>query len=102
MKKYNKLVRDRIPAIIKGKGEIAVTHIASEEEYRTKLKEKLREEVEEFSKDVNTDELADILEVVYALADSISLSREDLEKIRDTKARERGAFKERIILDEVQ
>lgn|GEM_PF-7022997 len=49
--RYDKLVLDLIPDIIRLKGETPVTHIADEEEYGRRLKEKLREEVEEYIKD---------------------------------------------------
>ena len=98
--KYNKLVRDRIPEIIRQRGDVPVTHIADDAEYWKKLKEKLREEVEEFSKDGSEEELADILEVIYAICDFRKIDREKLELARKRKAKERGGFKSKIILDE--
>lgn len=59
--KYNKLIRDKIPEIIAAQGEQAITHVATPEEYAMKLKEKLGEEVAEYLKDGNAEELADIL-----------------------------------------
>jgi predicted house-cleaning noncanonical NTP pyrophosphatase (MazG superfamily) len=99
MKRYNKLVRDKIPEIIRQKGDIPMTHVANNEEYWQKLKEKLKEEVEEFDKDGNEEELADILEVVYAISDFRKIDRSELENLRKKKAKERGAFKDKIILD---
>ncbi len=99
MKTYKKLVRDKIPAIIRGKGDTARIHFASQSEYWKKLLEKLGEEVQEFKKDSNGDELADILEVIYAIRDFKKISPTKLEKIRKAKAEKRGAFKKRIILD---
>jgi len=100
--KYNKLVRDKIPEIIKGKGAVPITHIASDKEYQQKLKAKLQEEVDEFLKDSNKEELADILEVVYALCDLYKIDKDELEKLRKEKAKKRGAFKNKIILDEIK
>ena len=100
--KYNKLVRDKIPEIIKSTGKIPLTHIASDEEYFLKLKEKLQEEVDEFLKDDNPEELADILEVVYAISEFKKTSKEELESIRKNKAEKRGTFKGKIILEETK
>jgi len=100
--KYNKLVRDRIPEIIRCRGDVAVTHVASKKEYWKKLKEKLREEVEELMEDGSDieDEIVDILEVVYAICDFKKINRTNLEKLRKKKAKKRGGFKKKIILDE--
>lgn len=100
--KYNKLVRDKIPEIIRKKGEIPVMHIADDGEYQRKLKEKLKEEVDEYIKNPEEHELADILEVIYAICDSKKIDRKTLELVRKKKAEERGGFKERIILDETK
>ena len=97
---YNKLIRDKIPEIIKEKGQTAITHIASDEEYWAKLKEKLSEEIQEFLKDENPEEIADVLEVIYAILNFKNISREEIEKIRQEKAEKRGGFKDKIILEE--
>jgi predicted house-cleaning noncanonical NTP pyrophosphatase (MazG superfamily) len=102
MMKYNKLVRDKIPERIVKSGKHPVTHTATESEYWLKLQEKLREEVDEFIKDGNSEELADILEVINAISDYKKISRDELEVLRKKKAEERGAFSSRIILDETK
>ncbi|MBS3149378.1 nucleoside triphosphate pyrophosphohydrolase [Candidatus Woesearchaeota archaeon] len=100
--KYNKLVRDKIPEIIRNKDQIAITHIANDEEYYLKLQEKLKEEVEEFLESNNNDELADILEVIYAICDKKGINKEKLEELRIIKNKKRGGFKNKIILDETK
>ena len=100
--RHNKLVRDRIPEIIRNNGSEPVTHIASNDEYWKKLKEKLQEEVNEFREDSNKKELADILEIIYTICDHKGISLESIEAIRKQKAEERGAFREKIILDETR
>lgn len=102
--KYNKLVRDKIPEILKNQiKKIPITHIAeNDKEYWQKLKEKLQEEIEEFVESEDENELADILEVIYAICDFKNINMKELDKIRIKKASERGEFKKRIILDEVK
>lgn len=100
--KFNKLVRDRIPEIIQSKGIIPVTRIASEEEYHQKLRAKLQEEVDEFLENSNEEELADILEVVFALCDHHQIDKDRLELLRKDKAEKRGKFQNRIILEETK
>lgn len=96
---FNKLVRDNIPEIIKQNGENPITHIADDNEYWLKLKEKLQEEVDEFMKDSNEEELADILEVIYAICDFKKINKKNLEELRIKKAVKRGGFSKKIILD---
>lgn len=98
--KYNKLVRDKIPGIIKEKGGTPITHVADDKEYWEKLKEKLQEEVAEFIESETIEELADIQEVFEAIMNYKNFSRDELQEAKDEKAEERGAFNERIILEE--
>ena len=95
---YNKLVRDKIPQIIAAQGGKAECRVLSNEEYALFLEAKLDEEVAEFHRDKNVEELADILEVVYALAASIGCSREELMEIYEKKHKDRGGFENRILL----
>jgi len=99
---YNKLVRDNIPEIIKKENKIPVTHIANDEEFWEKLKEKLQEEVSEFLKNSTEEELADILEVINNICYFKNINKSKLERIRRKKAKERGEFKKRIILEEIK
>lgn len=98
--RYEKLVRDKIPEIIRAKGGDVKIHIAEMAEYEEKLKSKLKEEVEEFLKDDSPEEIADILEVLRAIADLKNFDWSHIEDIRKKKKEERGAFIQRIILDE--
>ena len=98
MKIYNKLVRDKIPQIIEDKGGQAQIRILSDEEYRIYLEAKLDEEVGEYHRDQTPEELADILEVVYALTENLGYSQEELQALREKKAAERGGFRDRVFL----
>ncbi len=99
MRRYNKLVRDKIPKIIVSKGGIAITHIAKDSEYWMKLKEKLLEEVNEFLSSESLEEIADILEVLDAICEYKKFRKKKLGRIKRDKAKERGCFKNRIILE---
>ena len=95
-----KLVRDRIPEIIRARSDRPHIRVADDQEILGRLADKLVEEAQEVrdaDREHQAEELADALEVIYALAGEISLTREGLEKIRADKAAERGAFRDRII-----
>lgn len=102
MKKYHKLVRDRIPEIIQGTGKIAIFEkITDKGEYLDRLLTKLSEEMEEFRISHEPEELADLLEVIHSLAALVDCSPEQLEELRRQKQKERGGFQERILLVQV-
>ncbi len=95
-----KLVRDRIPQIIREDGAEPIVRTADPEEYRSRLRDKLGEEVAEFlaaDEAGALEELADVLEIVRALAADLGVAPDQLEKIRESKARERGGFTQRVV-----
>lgn len=98
--KYNKLVRDNIPEYIRSKGVEPVIHTTMDAEYWDKLKEKLSEEVQEFSESESTEELADILEVIEAIQEYKKFDPLEVQNVKAEKAAKRGTFTKRIILDE--
>jgi predicted house-cleaning noncanonical NTP pyrophosphatase (MazG superfamily) len=98
---YDKLVRDRIPEIIEKSGKEFVIHKASDEEYKTKLLEKVVEELEEFKEKPCEEEIADILEVIDSIIDYYGFDKEKIEVIQGQKRNEQGGFKEKVILEKV-
>ena len=99
--KYYKLVRDRIPEIIMQSGKCPVSSILSDEAYLAKLDEKLNEELAEYQESKSMEELADLLEVIRAVAVARGSSMDEVESIRRDKAAKRGGFVKRILLSEV-
>lgn len=96
-----KLVRDRIPEIIESSGKTCTVEILSDEDYLRMVDAKLDEELAEYHKDQNIEELADLLEVIYAAAKARGYSTEHLEAVRAEKAAKRGAIDKKILLKEV-
>jgi predicted house-cleaning noncanonical NTP pyrophosphatase (MazG superfamily) len=99
--KYDKLIRDRIPEIIELKGKKAVVEVLDDDSYVRYLDKKLGEELEEYLESGSVEELADLVEVIYALLDAKEISFEEFEKMRLAKAGERGAFRKKLLLKEV-
>ena len=99
---YNKLVRDRIPEIIRNNGQICNTRILSDVEYISALDEKLREEINEYQESRSIEELADIFEVLCALAAYGGFSKEELITAQEQKRADRGGFEGKIFLLDVR
>lgn len=99
--KYNKLVRDRIPEIIEASGKNCVTEILSDEDYLCMIDAKLDEELAEYHKDQNIEELADLIEVIYAATKARGHTLEQLEAARAEKAAKRGIFQKKLLLKKV-
>lgn len=101
---YNKLVRDRIPDIIRQAGNRPATRIAADAELPALLEEKLVEELAELQEPGanRAEELADILEVVLAMAAREGLSPGQLYALRHKKRDERGGFDDGVVLEWVE
>ena len=101
---YNKLVRDNIPNIIQSKGEEAIVRILDDVDYKNELEKKLLEEyneVLESSNEQRIEELADMLEVIRALAKLENKTLEDVIECANAKSEKRGAFERRVFLEKV-
>lgn len=100
---FNKLVRDNVPSIIEAKGEVAVTRILGDDEFKQELYKKLLEESNEVVKSVSKDELllelADVLEVLKAIARLENKSLDDIIEVAEEKKKKRGAFEKRVFLE---
>ena len=102
---YKKLVRDRIPEIIKANGENPITRVLDDMEYKEELEKKLHEEyleVLDAAGDSRIEELADMLEVMEALASVENKTLEDVLSVKAKKQEKRGAFKDKIYLEGVE
>lgn len=100
--RYHKLVRDRIPEIIASSGKQCVCRPLSDEAYITMLDAKLNEELAEYQESKSMEELADLLEVIRAVARARGSSFDEVEAIRQDKTARRGGFEQKILLVEVK
>ena len=102
---YGKLVRDKIPEIIKSNGEQPITKILSFDEYKVELEKKLLEECNEVlvsSGEDRIEELADLLEVMMSLCMIENKSFDDVVEVCKTKRLKRGGFDKKIYLSDVE
>lgn len=102
MKICNKLVRDNIPDICLKNGQMPKTFILDDEAYGRELRKKLLEEVNEYLDSGETEELADITEVIDALSVLGGASFEKVLEIKNKKAETNGRFEKRIFLETVE
>lgn len=102
VKIYNKLVRDRIPEIIEADGRMCTTEILLDDRYLQMLDANLNEELAEYQESKSLEELADLLEVMRAVASTRGWNWEQVEQVRQEKAAQRGGFEKNIFLKEVR
>ena len=94
--KEGKLVRDRIPEIIVADGKKPITRILDNDEYLRELDKKLNEEIAEYQADKSLEEMADVLEVLFAICEARGHSVEELMEVRNAKKEKRGGFEQKI------
>ena len=100
---YNKLVRDKIPEIIKNSGQTPVYRKITGDELEAAAKQKLREEVEEFlASDMDIEEMADIFEVIGLLMDINGWTYDQIGQVQLDKEKRRGSFHNRILLERTE
>jgi predicted house-cleaning noncanonical NTP pyrophosphatase (MazG superfamily) len=100
MMEFNKLVRDKIPDIIKANNETPHYRIIeNDDEYLQALFQKDTEEGAELAQDLSLEELADKLEVLYAIAKTRGYTPEQIEQTRLEKFAKRGGFEDRVFLE---
>ena len=98
MIEFDKLIRDKIPEIIEKSGKKCIVEEIDSETYIQYLDQKLNEELAEYQADKSLEELADLLEVMYAVVTARGYSVEELERLRMEKAEKRGSFEKRLRL----
>lgn len=99
---YNKLVQSKIQGIIKEQGKNTITHVADNEKYKNKLREKLLEELNKFLKDNKVGQRIDIFEVMITINNLNGWDLKKILKLQEQKRKERGSFEKRIILNKIK
>lgn len=103
---YNKLIRDKIPDIIKKENKKFNIRILDDEEFKFEIIKKIGEEYQELLNSKNNDEeieeLADLFELIITLSGVFDLSLDELNTYRMTKKEKRGGFDEKIFLIDVE
>jgi predicted house-cleaning noncanonical NTP pyrophosphatase (MazG superfamily) len=97
----NKLVRDKVPSFIMENGETPCFRLLEDDEFMEALNAKLLEEVTEYQKSQNLEELADILQVIMTISEVLGGGIKELEYIRYEKAVDRGTFRTRLFLESI-
>ena len=102
MTPYNKLVRDQVPGTLRAAGHKVTTRTIQGAELLKALRAKIDEEVAEYDAAPDDEqaalELADLLEVVMALAKLRGFNEAAVQQLREAKAAQRGRFERALFL----
>jgi predicted house-cleaning noncanonical NTP pyrophosphatase (MazG superfamily) len=99
---YDKLIRDKIPEILKNKGIKFQSHVANDDEFIYKLHQKLLEEATEFKNDPNIEEYIDVLEILDTIKKTHNFKNDEIIITKRNKKNNKGGFKDKIILDSTE
>ena len=97
-KKYNKVIRDKIPEIIADSGKKYDLKQLDDASFLAEIEKKLIEEVDEYAESKDVEELADLLEVIYRISELRGVNSDELDEIRKDKAEKRGRFTNNLFL----
>ena len=102
IKRYNKLIRDRILEIIKAAGEKPYWRVLGRKEYTKEIKKKILEEAKELievkKKEEIINEIVDIQELIDILVSELGLTKSEIQKQQKIKNKKRGGFKKKLFL----
>ncbi len=102
VKKYNKLIRDRILEIIKAAEERPHWRVLNKKEYLKEIKKKILEEAKELTKAKNkkevVNEIIDIQELIDVLTSELGLTKTGIKRQQKIKNKKRGGFKKKLFL----
>jgi len=102
IRKYNKLIRDRILEIIEGAGEKPYHRILKKSEFQKEIKKKILEEASELlrakTKEDVVNEIVDIQELIDVLAAELRVKKLDIRRAQSKKNQARGGFKKKLFL----
>ena len=101
IRSYNKLVRDRIPVLIKESGRNCTSRILSQEEYFNALLDKIVEEIEEYRSSGAEEEIADVYEALDCLVEFKEYEPMHIDYLKLIRKEARGSFRERVLLIDV-
>jgi len=97
-----KLVRDKIPEIMRTKSLSAKFLMATERKFEFYLRKKIKEEINEMlkakSKQQITEEMADVMEILDTFLAFHQISKKEMKKIRKDKVKTKGRFRRKILL----
>lgn len=94
-----KLVRDNICFIIEAEGGSVDCRILNDEQYKTELIRKMHEETDEYAKDLNIEELADMWEVYRNIIQQSGYKFNEVLKVAKAKREKKGSFRDKIFLE---
>lgn len=99
MKDYNKLVRDKRPTALSDSGkDFAVRMVKDSAEFQAYLTDAITDHWQAYRETPSPAALADVTELLAALAKQQNLTLDELLAMNETKAAKEGGFEKGVIL----